>query len=91
MDNTEFKNMIKEFGDVQHRGDELALTQQPYVDFSSDLERSAYFASAVDSEGNEYEVTWEIKSCHYNDIDELHLPEDDSAACDWTKYRVKSI
>jgi hypothetical protein len=92
MDNTKFENMIEEFGDVQNGDVQLALKQHPYVDLSyDDFERYDYFASAVDLEGNEYEVIWEIKSCHYNDIDELQLPEDESEACDWTKYRVKSI
>lgn len=65
-----FYEYKKEFGSVTTRkayenGNfphvmELALKQAPYLDGFAD-EPPVFRASAVDEEGNEYEVEWEVK------------------------------
>ena len=64
------------YGTVQHNGMTLTLTQQAFLtcDGSNTGERY-YSAGAVDSEGNNYRVRWDI----YDGFDGA----DESEACDW--------
>jgi len=59
-------------GTVKHGDLTLALTQQAYAAYAGD----AYYASAIDEDGDKYHVTW-ATLCDLADID------DESEACDW--------
>lgn len=64
------------FGTVTHNGKTLTLTQQAYLDCDgSDTGERYYSASAIDADGNEYKVRWEI----YEGFE----GEDEGDACDW--------
>ena len=64
------------FGTVNHNGKTLTLTQQAYLHCDgSDTGERYYRASAIDSDGNEYKVRWEIR--------EGFDGEDEGDACDW--------
>ena len=64
------------FGTVNHNGKTLTLTQQAYLHGDgSDTGERYYRASAIDSDGNEYKVRWEIR--------EGFDGEDEGDACDW--------
>src|SRR5690625_367048 len=54
---------------------EVALTQQAYIEGNTN-ERPVYKANGIDSEGNEYEVTWEV-------VDNWEEIEDEQEMCDW--------
>ena len=62
----------------------LILTQVAFIDrdFAKGLERDVYRAHAVDSDGADYMVTWEITN---PDAD------DDSDACNWDMYGVRKL
>lgn len=64
------------FGTVQHNGKTLNLTQQAFLtcDGSNTGERY-YSAGAVDADGTEYRVRWEIY--------EGFAGDDEGDACDW--------
>ena len=53
----------------------VALSQQAYIDGSA-VERPIYKASGVDSEGNEYEIEWEV-------FENWEQIEDMQEMCDW--------
>lgn len=63
------------FGTVEFEGKEYTLKQQAYIDGKAD-ERPYYRAMAVDQEGNEHEVTWDV-------VDNWEEIEDESESCDW--------
>ena len=65
-----------EFGTVEHNGEKLWLTQQAYVTYGG-----TYQAAAIDSEGNDYTVTWDT-------VEGWEQCEDESEACDWSVYTV---
>lgn len=56
---------------IEWEGIELRTIQDPY------LADDVYKSVAVDSDNNEYEITWEI---NHPDFENL---EDESEACDW--------
>ena len=60
---------------VSFEGKEYTLTQQAYIDGPADG-TPVYKATAVDQEGNEYEVEWEVRE-NWEEI------EDESDMCDW--------
>lgn len=64
------------FGEVQHEGKTITLTQQPY------LHADTYRASGVDAAGDLYQVDWAITNPD---------AEDESDACDWNDYTVQHI
>lgn len=51
--------MENKFGTVNFEGKELKLTQDAYVDNYGTDGEVRYYANAVDTEGNEYQVIWE--------------------------------
>ena len=55
---------------------EYALIQDAYV--TGALANPYYTASAIDEQGNEYMVIWDIK-----DLENYAELEDESNACDW--------
>lgn len=63
------------FGTVKFEGKEYALTQQPYIDGPADG-TPYYRAMAVDAEGNEYEVEWEVVEYWEKIEDEQEMVED---------------
>jgi len=63
------------YGTVEFEGKEYTLTQQPYIDGKTD-DRPHYRAMAVDKEGNDHEVTWNV-------VDYWEIIEDESESCDW--------
>ncbi len=64
------------FGTVQHAGKTLNLTQNAFLDCDGSNNGERYYsAGAVDADGNEYKVRWEI----YDGFD----GDDESNACDW--------
>lgn len=81
----ELANKIKgetEMEKVTFEGIEYTLTQQAYI--TGTHENPYYEASAIDSEGNEVTVTWDIKEHWLNEDGALNgLLEDEGEACDW--------
>ena len=83
-------------GTVNFEGVEYFLTQDAYTqgDWESGI---SYIASAVDAEGNEYLVEWELNQSTqeaYEKIEEqkingeepdYYLIQDEGNACDWDK------
>ena len=64
------------FGTVHHNETLLTLTQQAFLDYDgSNTGERYYSASAVDADGNQYKIRWEI----YEGFD----GEDEGDACDW--------
>ena len=66
---------------VSYEGKELKLIQNAHLNQIVNDE-PAYVALAVDEEGNEYNVKWEITAENTSEI------EDESDMCDWSKYSV---
>lgn len=64
---------------VQHKGQTLTLTQDPYLD--GDGNRVYYRAAAVDEDGSEHNVFWTPRE-DYKDF------EDATDHCDWDAYTV---
>lgn len=85
---------MTDYGTVTYEGKEYILTQQPYI-MGRINEDPCYLASAIDSEGNEYEVEWELnketkeayieieRQRKAGEIPNYSLVEDESTACDW--------
>jgi hypothetical protein len=74
------KKMKKEFGTVTFEGEEYILTQATYLNHTQGLDGIAdnhYKASAIDLEGNQYNVYW-------NPVDGWEQIEDESDCCNWT-------
>lgn len=87
------------YGTITYKGKEYLLIHQPYiVDARTERWRNEevyYLANAIDSEGNEYEVEWELNEYTREAYNELarqrefeetpnySLVEDESNACDW--------
>lgn len=63
------------YGTVEFEGKQYTLTQQPYIDGKMD-DRPYYKAIAVDKNGNEHEVVWDV-------VDNWEEIEDESESCDW--------
>ena len=64
------------YGTVNHNGKTLTLTQNAFLDCDgSNTGERYYSAGAIDADGNEYKVRWEI----YDGFD----GEDEGDACDW--------
>lgn len=63
------------FGTVEYEGKEYALKQQPYIDGPAD-ETPVYKSTAVDQEGNEFEVEWEVVENFEEIEDEQEMVED---------------
>lgn len=76
------------FGLVDYGYDTLYLTQDPYIDsreivsFSGTYTKNIYTAHAIDHQGEDYKIIWEI-------IDEN--AEDESDACGWDEYTIKKL
>ena len=81
-------------GTVNFEGKEYFLTQDAYLD--GDWESGiSYIASAVDAEGNEYEIEWELNEDTENAYEKIeeqkekgeepdyYLIQDEENACDW--------
>lgn len=93
-----------DYGTVTYEGKTYTLAQQAYADNYGTDGGVAYYASAIDAEGNGYRVTWHLTpeyeaaaarvQAAYSDGNEpdgrdLSLVEDESNACDWeTPYDV---
>ena len=95
------ENNMTNYGTVTYEGKEYALIQQAYIggvgieEWRS--EEVYYLANAIDSEGNEYEIEWELNEYTkevYNEIERQRkageipnysLVEDESTACDWDR------
>lgn len=65
---------------LTHQDKVLTLTQQPYYDGLSD--DIFYRAHAVDEDGNDYDIRWDIVN-----ID----GDDESDACDWDCFSVRFL
>jgi hypothetical protein len=74
----------QDHGTVQYKGLTLTITQVAYIDreFATGIERDVYRAHAVDADGADYKVTWEITNPDADDT---------SDACDWTVYTVRKL
>ncbi len=60
---------------INFEGKTYTLTQDAYID--GPAEGTPYYrAMAIDQEGNEYEVTWEV-------VENWEQIEDESEMCDW--------
>jgi len=75
--NMEGSNMIKDlgFGVVEFEGKEYALEQQAYIDGVQGRE-PYYKATAVDKNGNQYEVAWDV-------VENWEQIDDEEEMCDW--------
>lgn len=87
----DYQAAAAKFGTVEHEGKTLALTQQAYCDNTGAGDQVAYFAAAVDADGNAYKVKWdttmewdEAQAAYRADPLNAPVPEDESAACDWS-------
>lgn len=76
--------MKEDYGYVEYKGIKLKLNQQPYLDTKVLYEDiyNGYFSIATDEENNDYQIFWEITN------DEC---EDESCACDWSKFEVRKL
>ena len=54
-------------------------TQNAYLDYNSKLNRDVYTSKAIDEDGNNYSLIWEITDKE---------SEDESNACDWSEFEV---
>lgn len=70
------ENNMTNYGKVTYEGKEYILIQQAYI--AGTNEEPYYLATAIDNEGNEYEVEWELN-------EDAGLVEDESTACDWDR------
>jgi len=77
-----FEALIQQFGEFEHNGCRLALTQQAFC--TNHPENHTYQAHAVDVDGNEYVVLWDC-------LDGWMEMEDESDCCDWSVYTVKPL
>lgn len=66
-----FAQCAAQLGTVNHNGQELALTQLPYI--TGTHANPVYRASAMDENGGEYQAEWVA----------LVESDDESDACDW--------
>jgi hypothetical protein len=70
--------IIMDYGTVSYQGKELKLLDQ--AEFSNKIgEEHVMFADALDAEGKEYRIIWDV-------IDEDC--DDGIDLCDWSKYKV---
>lgn len=71
-----FKQVLADVGQdsIHHEGKEIFLTQGPYIDGTH--ESPYYRAHAIDLEGNEYKVTWDV-------VEGYEQLEDAADHCDW--------
>ena len=76
------KNDIKFQNRYEISGVPLWLTQDAYVTGTDEL---YYIASAIDSDGNDYIIIWDIIKSVDTDDDE------EGDACDWSVYTVIAI
>lgn len=58
------------------------MTQDAYLNYNSKLNRDIYTAKAIDEDGNEYMLIWEIKDKE---------SEDASNTCDWSEFTVEQL
>ena len=66
------------YGTIDHNGKTLTLTQQAYLDGDGSNDCEGYYsAAAVDADGNDYKVRWEIRDGFDG--------EDEGDACDWDR------
>lgn len=85
---------MTDYGTVTYEGKEYSLKQQPFIAGRVNAD-PYYLSSAIDSEGNEYAVVWELNEHTkeaYSEIEKQRelgetpnysLVEDESTACDW--------
>lgn len=73
---TKLNELKNKYGSVRFNCREYVLIQDTYV--TGALANPYYTASAIDENGNEYMVVWEIK-----DLENFAELEDESNACDW--------
>lgn len=81
-----FKRLLEEHGEYKFNDIILALTQQPYVD-NDEYCDTVYRASAIDEDGNEYRIIWELCISE----EEFKELENESLACDWDNYSVEEL
>ena len=94
MERMKFKH--KFFGKINYKDKTLVLTQNPYVDLSGRYgigspKEDAWYARAVDQEGNEYHIMWE-ETDYYKTADREFQLENQDHACHWdTPVHVESL
>ena len=80
-----FSELIKEYGEVEYNGKQIALTQYPWIDNDGTSGHVVYRSYAIDAEGNQYQVVWELKE---GLLITDEFPEDESECCNWDVYEV---
>ena len=70
---------MRDFGTITFNGQVFTLTQEAYADNFGTDGGVRYYAGAVDTDGNEHQVTWGLKIS----IEDYKNLEDESNACDW--------
>ena len=85
MNKQEFERLQRLNGWVGYKNEILALMSQAYWSETVNAlggKRGVYVAMAMNEEGEDYHVQWEITN---DDCDAEEF------ACDWTKYTVRKI
>lgn len=67
---------------LMHGDIELTLEDMPCI--AGTNEEPYYVAVALDAQGRDYEITWEI-------IEGCENEEDESQCCDWDDYEVNPL
>jgi len=80
-----FSELIKEYGEVEYNGKQIALTQYPWIDNEGINGYVVYRSYAIDAEGIQYQVIWELKE---DLLITDEFPEDESECCNWDVYEV---
>lgn len=70
---------------LNYNNKQLQLKQQAFIDRDFTNGCDVYKAHAIDNEGNEYEILWQIT------VDNPANCEDESNMCDWGDYTVRAI
>ena len=77
----DFNELIKVPGNtVDFNGKLLAMTQDAFISGRND--DPYYIAHAIDKDGNDYDIKWEVLK-GWQDI------ENEDEMCDWSKYTVE--
>ena len=85
-----YQSAAAEFGTVDHQGAVLALTQQAYINNHGTDGAVRYYAAAIDTDGNDYQVAWDTteawnacEAAFRADPENAAPNDDESLACDW--------
>jgi len=70
---------------LNYNNKQLQLQNEAFIDRDFTNDCDVYKAHAIDAEGNEYEILWQITIDNSADCD------DQSNMCDWEDYTVREL